>query len=305
MPQPVIRKPGRAGPVLACLIAAALLVPAPGLAQSVPPGSAAALLAKRTELAPQLRSNVFGEPLVLASREGSDRVEGDVHAEVAQPWSALAETFRSAGALCELLFLHPNVRACTPAASSATPGLELLVGPKRAGSGGSEVTMRYTMRVEVAEANHLRVVLNAAEGPLSTRDYRMVFEAVPIDEKRSFVHLGYAYGHGWLAKTAMSFYLATAGRDKIGFSIEGKDAEGRPQYVHGERAATERNVMRYYLALLAHRSVNAGTPDERMQARLRAWFALTERYAAQLHEYDLDVYLQEKRDDLERARAGR
>jgi hypothetical protein len=268
-------------------------------------GSAAALLAKRGELAPQLRSNVFGEPLVLASREGSDHVEGDVYADVAQPWSALAETFRSAAALCELLFLHPNVRACAPAADTAAPGLDLRVGPKRAGAGGSEVTMHYAMRVEVADARHLRVVLTAAEGPLSTRDYRMVFEAVPIDERRSFVHLGYAYSYGLLTKMAMGVYLATAGRDKIGFSIDGKDADGRPQYVKGERAATERNVMRYYLALLAHRSVTTGTPEERMQARLRAWFALTERYAAQLREYDLDIYLQEKRDDLERAKTGR
>jgi len=35
-----------------------------------------------------------------------------------------------------------------------------------------------------------------------------------------------------------------------------------------------------------------------MDARLRAWFALTERYPAQLHELSLDEYLQEKHDDL-------
>jgi hypothetical protein len=274
-------------------------------AQQSAPGNGAALLAKRTELAAQLRSNVFGEPLVLSSRDAGSRAEGDVYAELAQPFAAVAETFRSASALCELLFLHPNVRACTPAAAGEVPGMTLVVGPKRAGSGGNEVTMRYAMRTEVAAADTLRVTLSASDGPLSTSDYRMVFEAVPIDDKRSFVHLGYAYAYGILAKMAMGVYLATAGRDKIGFTVEGKDADGHPQYVHGERAATERNVMRYYLALVAHRSVSAGTPDERMQARLRAWFALTERYAAQLHEYDLDVYLQEKRDDLERARTAR
>ena len=41
---------------------------------------------------------------------------------------------------------------------------------------------------------------------------------------------------------------------------EGRDADGRPRYVRGERAALERNVMRYYLALLAHRSVTTGAP---------------------------------------------
>jgi hypothetical protein len=33
---------------------------------------------------------------------------------------------------------------------------------------------------------------------------------------------------------------------------------------------------------------------------MRAWFALTERYATQLHELDLDQYLREKHADLAR-----
>jgi hypothetical protein len=97
---------------------------------------------------------------------------------------------------------------------------------------------------------------------------------------------------------AMQTYLATAGRDKIGFTVTGRDAQGQPQYVRGERGSLERNVMRYYLALLAHCRERSGTPDERLQARLRSWFALTERHAAQLHEYGLDDYLREKQRDL-------
>ena len=53
--------------------------------------------------------------------------------------------------------------------------------------------------------------------------------------------------------------------------------------------------MRHYLALLACTSVVGGTPAARMDARLRAWHALTERHAAQLHELDLASYLAEKR----------
>ena len=74
----------------------------------------------------------------------------------------------------------------------------------------------------------------------------------------------------------------------------------RCRFTKAERASLERNVMRYYLALVAHCRERSGTAEERMQARLRTWFALTERHAAQLHEYSLDDYLTEKARDLSR-----
>lgn len=258
----------------------------------------AALQARRIALEPQLRANAFGQPLQLNSRQGSAHVEGDVHAEAGIPFPEVAATLTSANAVCELLFLHVNVRACWPATTAEGQVLMLTVGPKRARAPGTRYRLEYAMRIEASTADYLRVTLSAARGPLSTRDYRIVLEAVPIEGGRSFVHLGYRYGYGMLARIAMAAYLATAGRSKIGFSVVGQDAEGQPLYVRGERAALERNVMRYFLALLAHRSVSAGMPPQQMGARLRAWFALTERYAAQLHELDLDEYLQEKHEDL-------
>ena len=59
--------------------------------------------------------------------------------------------------------------------------------------------------------------------------------------------------------------------------------------------------MRYYLALLAHCTAATRAPAERTEARLSTWFALTEKHAAQLHEFDLAEYLQEKHEDLARA----
>jgi len=98
---------------------------------------------------------------------------------------------------------------------------------------------------------------------------------------------------------AYSLYLGTLGRTKIGFTVVGKGADGAPQYVQGERGSLERNVMRNYLALLAYAGVQGGSPTERTEARMRAWFDLTERYPAQLHEVDLEQYLQIKHEDLQ------
>lgn len=286
-----------AGGFTAALLAGLCL---PALPQEPVADPAAALQAKRIELQPLLRAQAFGEPLHLSSREGDDQVEGDVHAEVGHPMADLTAIFKSARSVCELLFLHLNVRDCRPSTAAAGEVLTLTVGPKRGQALGTRYRMDYTLRVEAATAAYLRATLSAAHGPLSTRDYRIVIEAVPIDPAHSFVHLGYAYSYGMLARIAMSAYLATAGRSKIGFTLIGQGSDGQPLYVRGERAALERNVIRYYLALLAYGSVKTGTPQEQMETRLRAWFALTERHAAQLHELDLDEYLHEKHDDLAR-----
>jgi hypothetical protein len=163
--------------------------------------------------------------------------------------------------------------------------------------------MAYTMQVDATDSDYLGVKLSAPSGPLSTKDYAIVIEATPLDAQRTFLHFGYAYTYGSLAKMAMGIYLATAGRTKIGFTAVGTGGDGKPQYVQGERGSLERNVMRNYLALKAYAGVQSGTPQAQMEARFRAWFALTERHAAQLHELDLDQYLQEKHADVARMNA--
>ena len=288
---------------LAIVWISAALLGAVSLAQAQQPkaSAVAALQAKHAELQPQLRASALGAPVVLSSREANDRVEGDVYAEVDHSLAQVASTFGSPATVCEFLFLHLNVHGCQPSTVASGNVLTLVVGPKRASASGASYSMTYGLRTEAATASYLRVVLQAESGPLSTSDYLIVFEAVPLAGDRSFVHLGYAYSYGLMAKLAMQAYLATAGRAKIGFTVVGQDTDGKPTYVRGERAALERNVTRYYLALLAHCAASSKPPQEQTEARLRTWFALTERYSAQLHELDLDEYLQEKHADLARA----
>jgi len=276
----------------------------PARAQETTSQAAAALQARRIALQPQLRTNAFGEPLYLSSREGDNQVEGDVYAEVEHPVAEVGAPFRSPSTACELLLLHLNVRACLPSRAGNSDALTLSLGPKRALASGEIYRITYNLSIDAAETNYFRATLRAEKGPLSTRDYSIVFEAMPIGDGRSFVHIGYTYGYGTMAKIAMGLYLATAGRSKIGFTVVGRNADGQAIHVGGERGSLERNVMRYYLALLAYSSVDTGSPQEKMEQRLRKWFALTERHPEQLHELDLDEYLEEKHADLARATAG-
>ena len=85
----------------------------------------------------------------------------------------------------------------------------------------------------------------------------------------------------------MNMYLATSGRDKVGFSVVERAADGRPVYVGGVRGVVERNTMRYYLALEAYLGTLEAPGAERLDKRLRAFHAGLERYPRQLHELEL------------------
>jgi hypothetical protein len=84
--------------------------------------------------------------------------------------------------------------------------------------------------------------LSAAEGPLSTKDYRIVLEAVDIGKGRTFLHRTYSYGFGMAGRIAMKTYLATIGSAKVG-STQASSGD----YIGGVRGLVERNTMRYYL----------------------------------------------------------
>lgn len=266
---------------------------------------AVALQSKRGELQTQLRNNSFKEPLYLISQEEKQRVGGDIYADIPNSFTDVTAAFKSASTVCQLVILHLNVRSCSPSGSKGNESVNMALGPKRAMTSGELYRISYSLHIEAAEASYFRASMRAPKGPLGTRDYSIVFEAMPIGAKQSFVHFGYAYGYGTMAKMAMDLYLSTAGRNKIGFTVIGQSPDGKPLYVGGERGSLERNVMRYYLALLAYSSVDTGTPEEMMHARMRKWFALTERYPAQLHELELKEYLDEKRGQLAKSGSAR
>jgi len=262
--------------------------------------AADALLRQHSALQARLQASPFGEALVLDSHEQADSLSGEVHAELPVPIGRLQALFASGAAMCEMLLLHLNVRGCRARGVVGSEPIVLLVGPKQLDTAALLHRMAYRAKVDVAGTDVARLTLSAGTGPLGTRDHRIAIEAVAIEPARSFVRLSYAYGFGLTGRAAMKTYLATAGRTKIGFSLEAS-AEGERQPVRGARAALERNVMRYHLALLAYAQVEGDPGGERTEARLRRWFELTERHAPQLHEVPLDDYLRGKRQDFARA----
>ena len=127
---------------------------------------------------------------------------------------------------------------------------------------------------------------------------------MPTADQQTLAHLGFGYSHGIAARLAMQAYLATLARDKVGFSSSGTSSDGRPQLVGGMRGVTERNTMRYYLAIDAYLAALALPPAQRLAQSLQNWFSATERYPRQLHEVDLSAYVSMKQRQLKRQASG-
>jgi hypothetical protein len=292
-------------PLLAKLLAALLLASA-GLLSAVAqePATAAAgsaaLRARFTALQEQLSSSVFKRPLVLESTQTSGDLKGDVYAVVEYPFATVGQALQGTGHWCDILILHLNVKHCKPAGTPGADVLSVSVGRKFDQPLSDAYRVDFAYRVAASSADYLLVQLNADTGPMSTRNYRIVLEAVPLDSQRSFVHMSYSYAYGFAARVAIQGYLATLGAGKVGFSVVERRPDGQVVYVDNVRGVVERNTMRYYLAIEAYLGAYAAPPAEQLEKRLRDWFAATERYALQLHEMDQAEYLGMKRKEVAR-----
>jgi hypothetical protein len=247
-----------------------------------------------------LDRSAFGTPLHLESREDPEGASGDVYAEVKQAFPLALSALDKPAAWCEILMLHLNTKYCRPTADKAPARLDVAIGRKH--DQPLEETYRMTLAFSVAERarDYLRVEMRAESGPLNTRDYRIVFEAVPMEKNETFLHFRYAYGYGMPSRLAAQAYLGTLGSRKVGFTVAGKDAAGQPKYVGGMRGAVERNTMRYYLAVDAYLGALSAPPRERVEKSLRDWFAATERFPRQLREIEQGEYLEMKRREYQR-----
>ena len=146
----------------------------------------------------------------------------------------------------------------------------------------------------------MRVNLDAKEGPVGTKDYRITLEMVALEVERAFVHIQFAYTNGLTSRLATNFYLASAGKDKVGFTQTASAGHDQPQFIGGVRGIAERNTMRYFLAIDAYLSTLSIPQPQRFGESTERWFAATERYALQLRELDHDTYVAMKRAEYQR-----
>ncbi len=265
----------------------------------------AALRAKYTSLDELLSRNPFKRPLHLDSAETPNDLRGDVYALVDYPFATVAAALSGPGQWCDVLILHINTKHCRASTDKGRSALAVSVGKKHPQRLDEAYPIEFAYRLAAATPNYLEVQLNAVEGPMSTRDYRIQLRAVPVEGGRTFLHLSYSYAYGLAGRLAMKTYLATIGSDKVGFTVTGRQPDGQSEYIGGVRGVVERNTMRYYLAIDAHLGAYGAPPPQQLERRLQSWFAATEQYPRQLHEVGRTAYLDMKRAEYQRQQSVR
>ena len=264
---------------------------------------AISLRARHAELKDRLANNQFQRPLYLESAQTSGELRGDVFAVVEHPFAIVREALQSVDHWCDILILHLNIKRCKYTRNSGANLLLLAIGKKEDQQVDDAYILKFTYRITATTPDYLQLRLKADEGPIGTKAYLIQLQAVRVDARHSFIHMSYSYGYGFAARVAMKAYLATIGREKVGFSIVGYQQDGRPVYIRNVLGQVERNAMRYYLAIDAYLGAYLLPAGEQVERRLQDWYASTERYATQLHEMDQGKYLEMKRKEIRRQRA--
>lgn len=267
-------------------------------------GTASALRARHDALRDQLVTNSFKRPLVLESNLTSKDVKGDIYAVVAYPFGKVSEALSGPQSWCEILILHLNTKYCSVAREGQGTSLMMNVGKKFDQPLEDSFRLNFVWQLTEHKADFLRVQLSADEGPLSTRDYRITLEAVPLENGKTFLHLSYAYGFGMTGKFAMLAYFSTVGRVKVGFTVIDNEKGGEPVFVNGMRGLVERNTMRYYLAIESFLGALAVPEGAQFEKRINDWFNAAEHYPRQLHEMEKAEYLDMKRKEYRRQQPG-
>ena len=251
----------------------------------------ATLRARHAALKEQLAHNAFGRPLHVESSASGGAHTGQIHAVIDQPYRVVAPALARPEGWCQILTLQVNIKRCSVDQLGQALAAFITRKPRDAIDSAHRVDFRYEPTTKGND--YLRVVLSAPTGPIGTRDYQIVLEAAPLDSGRTLMQMSYAYTLGAMARVAMKSYLAGTGRDKRGFSVDG-----------GERGVVERSAMRYYLAIEAYLESLGAPTKQRLEARLRNWYAAIARYP-QLHEaVGAEEYVEMKQREARPAPSG-
>jgi hypothetical protein len=266
---------------------------------------AGALAAQYQAMRPQLAASALGVPVVIGSFAQQEELRGEVYAVLAQPFASLRTSLVLPSQWCQMFLLHLNISGCTSAQAGGADWITFYSGGKANALLDKTYPLRFGFQVRDASPAYLETQLRADTGPFGTSDYRISLSAIPVAQG-SFIRFSYSFRSSVASRLATNVYLATAGRDKIGFTVQGQASDGSPRYIGGTRAIAERNAVRYYFALQAHMEALAAPPAQQFQRAAGRWFDLTQRYPAQLHEIERPDYLDAKmREYQEQARLQR
>lgn len=257
------------------------------------------LLDKYGQIEKELDQSPLALPFYIESAVSEHDSQVDIYGRIKYSLPLFENELQVPANWCDILLLHNYVRACTYQKVNDSWLLTIYNVSGLTDPLAKADRMRFRYHIFAQHSDFFDVSLEAPEGPFHTKDHQFAIEALSLDDNRLLIHVRYSFRYGSLGYLAMESYLSIFGRGKVGFSIIGTDNERNPIYVNGLRGATERNAVRYYLAILAYMDTLKIPREQRFQRRLNQWYDLTARFRRQLFEMEKEEYFTYKRRDQE------
>jgi hypothetical protein len=233
-------------------------------------------------------------PLTISSQELDDVISADVSALLPTDFNTFADLLSRPASWCQFVPLNPNIKACTYTQHGNPAGITFYAGGKQYQSAARAQPLYYHFEVQQRSNDYLHILLTSPQGPMDTEDHRIEVYALRVDQK-TFLRIHSSYRESLSSQMVTRLYLATLGRNKVGFSTTGTDAQGNPVYVQGVKGIIERSVVRYALAVRAFLDTQSKPAEQRFEARIASWYDLAEQFPRQLHGMARATYLDIKR----------
>ncbi len=259
------------------------------------------LFAKRESLSDRLTNNPYDRHLYIESEDLGNRVRSEVFAEVKSGLADFSSVLQNEAQWCNIFLLSVYSKYCQ-ARTEATNGsiVSVYIGDKNYQELDSAQVLNFRFKLIKSSDRYFDVILQSPSGPYGTSNYQMHLEGVSVGENITFVHLTYAYSYNFLSKIAMDAYLATIGSGKVGFTQISGVGDSEKHYIAGARGVLERNAMRYFLAVEAFIAAQNMPANLQQEAWLNNWYSAAQHYPRQLHDFDLQTYLDIKRREFRR-----
>lgn len=263
------------------------------------PRTAESLIDKYHNIEKELETSSLPIPFYLESGVNKNASHADIYGAIKHPFPIVENELQSSANWCDILLLHDNVRACTHEKAEDTRQITVYEVNRFNEPLEDAYQIKFRYHLLEQQPAFFDISLAAPRGPFNTTDHQFSIEAVPLDEGTTFIHLRYSFSYTPLAYLAMDEYLSLFDRGKVGFSVRSIDRKGNSVYVDGLRGAIERNVVRYYLAILAYMDTLKIPLEQRFEMRISQWYDLTARFKRQLFEMRKEEYLADKKEDQE------
>jgi hypothetical protein len=197
------------------------------------------LIDKYHKIEKELKNGSSATPFYLESSMTQNASCVDIYGTLKYPFDIVENALQLPANWCDIVLLHTDVRACTYKKVNDRWLLTLYTVKKFQDPLEDAYQMKFEYHVISQQVGLFAVSLSAPEGPFGTKDHRIGFEVLPLDEGRTFVHLRYSLSYSPLGYLLMKTYSSIFGGGRIGFSVIDTDRDGNPVYVGGLRAQSK------------------------------------------------------------------